>query len=101
MKKLGDKVKHFIFGFLAGAIVRVIVTPFAGWDATHGVGFGAGLALGLLKEAYDTVQNNRAEDRGEPPPHSVEAADVIATTLGGAVGEAAVALVRFVAMGGV
>ena len=99
IKNIGDKAKHFLVGFIAGAFGRMMCSAVWGWEPTHGTGFGFGLVLGLGKEAYDEASNAMAERRGEKAPHTVEIGDVISTALGGAAGEAVVAAVRFFVRG--
>jgi hypothetical protein len=41
------------------------------------------LAAGILKERLDAAANALAEAAGEPLPHSVERADIVATARGG------------------
>lgn len=79
-----DKANHAIYGALIALVVGVVLTR--EWGLVAAIGMGA------LKEASDYALNRRAIARGELPPHGVEAYDLIATSLGGAVVYAAGAL---------
>lgn len=79
-----DKANHAVYGAVAGALAAVA-----------GVGLGAPLAAAALcapaaawlagwgKEQLDRRANEEAAERGEPAPHSVEQADIMATVAGG------------------
>lgn len=65
-----DKAKHFAVGMAAGATVATV-------SSSTWVGFGAGVALGLAKEAYDSRH---------PQSHHCSVQDFAATAAGAAVG---------------
>lgn len=79
-----DKAMHFIYG-LAIAIVANGVWLMAGMPASDMVGFLAAAVAGAGKEALDWGLNKLAVKRGQPAPHTVSAADAVATALGGVV----------------
>ena len=79
-----DKANHAANGAAAAAVCASLVTVAGAppW-ASALVGAALALALGLLKERLDMLANARATAAGQPPPHSVERGDVLATLAGG------------------
>lgn len=81
-----DKAVHFIYGAGIALATMHAFMAFAGVDQlwAKGAGLLAAVAAGAFKECVlDRGMNKRAVARGEPPPHTVSAGDVIATALGG------------------
>lgn len=70
-----DKILHFIAGGVVALLGYVV-----GYD-----GFVLAVIAGILKEAYDFIQNAIAERRGLPHPHNVDFSDCVWTMGGGAV----------------
>ena len=77
-----DKANHVIYGACLFAAAGAIAGHF-GLPHSRLIGVGVALAVGVAKEITDYLANRAAIARGEPPPHGVELADVIAT-VGGA-----------------
>lgn len=77
-----DKANHALYGALIFVVVGAIATATGHAQLARVVGAGAALLAGCLKELSDWLLNRRAVAAGLPPPHSVEAADVLATTAG-------------------
>lgn len=79
-----DKANHAVYGTVAGALCACVALLLGAPLAVAG---GASLACAALigwgKELRDRHVNERAEERGEPAPHAVEAGDIKATALGG------------------
>lgn len=79
-----DKANHVVYGAGLCAVVAslAVVAGAAAWAAAL---IGATLALlaGLLKEQLDARANRQALAAGQPAPHGVESADVVATFTGG------------------
>lgn len=78
-----DKALHAIWGALIFAVVAVLATLGPWQPMARGVGFGAAVLFGALKEAWDYLQNRRALAAGMAPTHGVEGSD-LAWTAGGA-----------------
>lgn len=95
-----DKANHLAYGALIASCAAV-VAHFAiigmvgagalpGWILQHQAvvkltaAQGASVLAGVLKELLDRRANAKAVARGEPPPHSVERADIAYTAIGGA-----------------
>lgn len=84
-----DKLYHLA----AGAAVAFVVYLASG-NAINAV--AASFIVGALKEAYDHLQNKRAEKKGLPLPHSVEALDILYTGVGGALVAIAITAKSFI-----
>ena len=85
-----DRAQHFIYGAL-GYVAAAAVAALLGWPqyAAH-AGLAAALLLGAGKELADARANALARAAGQPPPHGVQFADLVATVAGGLVCQAAV-----------
>lgn len=86
-----DKANHYAYGSWIATAAAAAVMAVAlgcghapGWlpAAAAAAGAFAALAAGVWKEAQDQVANDAAFAAGEPPPHEVSSADVLATALG-------------------
>jgi len=77
-----DKANHVVYGagiaVVAGYVAYVLHLPVAG------VGLGAAVVFGALKEALDYYQNLQLTKAGQSPTHGVEFNDFLATSAGGA-----------------
>lgn len=77
-----DKANHALYGaiifLVAGALAAAAGHP----QQARLVGAGAAVLFGCAKELSDWLLNRRAVAAGLPPPHGVEAADVLATASG-------------------
>lgn len=95
-----DKANHELYGARIAAVVAIVACLVAepllaalGVRAAGGAGFAlllagaasiaAALAAAIAKEYMDRSANDKAEDAGLPPPHSVEVDDLLATVRGG------------------
>lgn len=79
-----DKANHAVYGAAASALcASVALLLGAPLVAAGGLGVGAAGLLGWAKEQLDKRANAQAIERGDEPPHSVEAADIKATAIGG------------------
>lgn len=87
-----DKALHAIWGALIFAAVAVLAMLTAWAPMARGVGFGAAVLAGALKEAWDYVRNRRALSAGLAAPHGVEGSDLAWTAGGAAMVWAAAAL---------
>jgi len=75
-----DKLAHFFYGSLAATLSAVVAIKVAHLPEIAWVfSLVAAVAIGVLKEAFDYLQN-RIE---KMPTHVVDKGDVLATTLGG------------------
>lgn len=87
-----DKLAHYQWASWFAAVAAVIAMLFAmlalhsspAAAALAGVvaSVGTALAAGKLGERSDRLANEKAAAAGEPPPHEVSDADVLATLLG-------------------
>lgn len=89
-----DKANHEVYGAriasVCASVVYVIVAaalkqPAYARPAAALAAVGSAAAAGKIKEELDRRANRKALARGETPPHSVESADIVATTKGGVV----------------
>ncbi len=80
-----DKMLHLGVGALIGC---------GGSLFEPGLGLVLSVVAGLGKEVWDWRENNRALKADKPKPHTVEGADLVATVLGGLLGEFVGALLR-------
>jgi hypothetical protein len=87
-----DKANHEAYGGRIAAVcatLAVLVCALSRhtrpWALLAGgaVALLAVLAAGVLKERLDAAANALAAAAGEPPPHGVERADIVATVRGG------------------
>lgn len=77
-----DKANHAIYGAAIFAVVGGIAAHFGHADIAQPAGTLAALLAACVKEMVDHALNGRAMAAGLPPPHGVEAADIVATTAG-------------------
>jgi hypothetical protein len=80
-----DKAAHLLYGYATAAVACVLAWV-CGVRAPAQLlvaALVAAVAVGLLKEAHDTLRNARAEEAGLDPPERVEFADTVATLAGG------------------
>jgi hypothetical protein len=78
-----DKANHFIYGLAVAFITQVLLGIFGFREAAALSAPASAAIIGVLKEAWDQWQNNRAESRGQEPPHEVSAWDALSTLAGG------------------
>lgn len=90
-----DKANHFVWGVLIG-LAAFAVAALSGVKFAVVVPVLASFLAGVAKELTDALANKRAEEGGDPPPHSVERKDVLFSTAGGAA-VAATALIGAIA----
>ena len=79
-----DKSLHLLAGAAAALLVYAIALTTIR-DHAALAGLLAAVMIGAVKEAADRYANWRAAKRGQPPPHSVEFMDFVATAAGGGV----------------
>lgn len=77
-----DKANHALYGVAIFAAVGGLAAHLGHADLAEPVGAFGALLAGCVKEAVDYALNRRAIAAGLPPPHGVEAADIVATTAG-------------------
>ena len=83
-----DKANHFLYGTLVALITLGLCHILYRGHLTHAFSLAAlfsAFLMGVLKEVTDYIVNRQAVARGETPTHGVEWADMVVTTLGGAV----------------
>lgn len=80
-----DKKMHLLAGAIIGAVLAILALlgGFSLKAAASLAMLGATFA-GLIKEAWDDQQNQKARRAGLRPPHSVDPWDFHATAAGGA-----------------
>lgn len=79
-----DKAMHFFIGAVLSVLGAAVALALKAGPL--GIWLGAtlvALLAGLAKEALDAWANHKARAAGTAPPHTVDPADVLATTLGG------------------
>jgi hypothetical protein len=77
-----DKANHAIYGATIFAAVGGVVAHLGRPDLAQPLGALGALLAACVKEVVDYALNRRAIAAGLPPPHGVEAADILATTAG-------------------
>jgi hypothetical protein len=77
-----DKANHALYGAAVFVIVCALAAHLGRADIAQPIGALGALLVACAKEAIDIALNRRAIAAGLPPPHGVEAADIVATTAG-------------------
>lgn len=77
-----DKANHALYGVLIFIVAAWLCTALGQPHHARQAGLAAAVLFGCTKEAVDWRLNRRAAAAGLPPPHGVEAGDVLATTAG-------------------
>lgn len=81
----GDLANHACYGVLVFTAVSGLTAALGAPQYARPAGVLAALVVGGLTEARQAQLNRRAVAAGQPPTHSVEGRDVVATGLGAAV----------------
>lgn len=77
-----DKANHALYGAALFAVVGGLASHLGHADIAQPAGALGALLVACMKEAVDYAINRRAISADLPPPHGVEAADIVATTAG-------------------
>lgn len=77
-----DKANHALYGVAVFVVVGGAVAALGRPDIARPAGALGALLVACAKESVDYTINRRAIAAGLPPPHGVEAADIVATTAG-------------------
>ncbi|MEO8804629.1 MAG: hypothetical protein ABI433_00990 [Burkholderiaceae bacterium] len=89
-----DKANHALYGALIFIFVAWLCTELGHPHQARQAGVAAAVLVGCIKELIDWLANRRAVAAGLPPPHGVEARDVVATVGGSLICLAATLAVR-------
>lgn len=84
-----DKALHILAGllvYIATVAVLAVLLPGYSTGPLGLLGVLAAALAGAIKELADMAANADAKDAGQPPPHSVEVADLLFTLAGGLLG---------------
>jgi len=77
-----DKANHALYGAAVFIVAGGVAAHLGHADISQPVGALAALLAACVKEVVDHTRNGRAMAAGLPPPHGVEAADIVATIAG-------------------